>query len=96
MRKKLTAKLKDVYAELRKRMHDPIPKQGVHVRSAVAGHNRYYGVPMNGPSISIFRKEMCRLWHKVLRPRSQKHHLNWDRMKRLVAAWIPYARICHL
>lgn len=95
MRKKLTAKLKEVYAELRKRMHDPIPEQGAYLRSVVAGHTRYYGVPMNGPSISMFRKEICRLWRKALRRRSQKHHLNWDRMKRLIASWIPTARICH-
>jgi len=95
MRKKLTAKLKEVYAELRKRMHDPIPEQGAYLRSVVAGHTRYYGVPMNGPSISIFRKEICRLWQKVLRRRSHKHHLTWDRMKRLIASWIPTARICH-
>jgi len=64
MRKKLTAKLKEVYAELRKRMHDSIPEQGAYLRSVVAGHTRYYGIPMNGPSISIFRKEVCRLWQK--------------------------------
>jgi len=95
MRKKLKEKLKVVYAELRKRMHDPIPEQGAYLRSVVAGHTRYYGVPMNGPSISVFRKEVCRLWRKVLRRRSHKHHLTWDRMKRLVASWIPPARICH-
>lgn len=95
MRKKLKEKLKVVYAELRKRMHDPVPEQGAYLRSVVAGHTRYYGVPMNGPSISVFRKEICRLWRKVLRRRSHKHHLTWDRMKRLVASWIPPARICH-
>jgi hypothetical protein len=27
--------------------------------------------------------------------RSQKHNLKWDRMKRLIAKWLPLARVCH-
>ena len=95
MRKKWQTKLKEVYAELRWRMHDPVPKQGAYLRSVVAGHVRYYGVPMNGPSISAFREAVCQLWLKVLRRRSHKHNLTWKRMERLIAKWIPLARICH-
>jgi hypothetical protein len=76
-------------------MHAPIPKQGAYLRSVVAGHVRYYGVPMNGTSISVFRKEVCRMWLKVLRRRSHKHNITWERMQRLIARWIPFARICH-
>ena len=42
-------------------MHDPSRDQGAYLRSVVAGHMRYYGVPMNGPSVSVFRKEVCQL-----------------------------------
>jgi len=79
----------------RLRMHDPTPDQGAYLRSVAAGHMRYYGVPMNGPSVSVFRKEVCQLWMKVLRRRSHKHNLLWPRMKRLIARWIPFTRICH-
>ncbi len=95
MRQRLQRKLKEVYGELRLRMHDPTPDQGAYLRSVVAGHMRYYGVPMNGPSVSVFRKEVCQLWMKVLRRRSHKHNLIWPRMKRLIARWIPFTRICH-
>jgi RNA-directed DNA polymerase len=95
IRKRRQAKLKEVYAELRRRMHIPVPEQGKYLRSVVGGHVRYYGVPMNGHAISAFRKEVCRLWYKVLRRRSQKHRLTWDRMQRLIARWIPLARVCH-
>lgn len=95
MRQRLQRKLKEVYGELRLRMHDPTPDQGAYLRSVVAGHMRYYGVPMNGPSVSVFRKEVCQLWMKVLRRRSHKHNLLWPRMKRLIARWIPFTRICH-
>lgn len=95
MRRRLHTKLKEVYSELRRHMHDPIPEQGKYLRSVVGGHTRYYGVPMNGPSVSVFRKEVCRLWMKVLRRRSHKHNLPWKRMERLIARWIPLSRICH-
>jgi hypothetical protein len=95
VRKKWQAKLKEVYRELRLRMHDPVPEQGAYLRSVVAGHIRYYGVPMNSPAIGAFRKAVCRLWQKVLKRRSEKHDLAWDRMKRLIARYIPPARICH-
>jgi RNA-directed DNA polymerase len=95
MRQRLQRKLKEVYGELRRHMHDPIPNQGAYLRLVVAGHTRYYGVPLNAPSVSLFRKEVCRLWLKVLRRRSHKHNMTWERMERLVARWIPLARICH-
>jgi RNA-directed DNA polymerase len=95
MRKRLQAKLKEVHGELRRRMHDPIPEQGAYLRSVVAGHTQYYAVPMNGPSVSVFRMEVCRLWLKILRRRSHKHHLPWNRMERLIARWIPLAHVCH-
>jgi group II intron reverse transcriptase/maturase len=95
MRTRLQAKLKEVYQELKRRMHDPVPEQGAYLRSVVGGHTRYYGVPMNEPSLSVFRKEIGRLWEIVLKRRSQKHRLTWDRMKRLVDRWLPPVRVCH-
>lgn len=95
MRKKRQLKLKEVYAELWRRMHEPVPAQGAYLRAVVAGHIRYFGVPMNGLSISVFYREVCRMWMKVLRRRSHKHNLRWDRMQRLIAKWIPLPRICH-
>jgi len=95
MRKRWQAKLKEVYGELWRRMHDPMPEQGAYLRSVIMGHARYYGVPMNGPSVAAFRKEVCWLWSKVLKRRSQKHHLTWERMKRLIDRWLPVTRVCH-
>ncbi len=95
MRKRRQAKLREVYLELKHRMHDPVPEQGAYLRSVVGGHVRYYGVPMNGPSVSAFRKEVCQLWWKALKRRSHKHRLVWDRMKCLMDRWLPSARVCH-
>jgi group II intron reverse transcriptase/maturase len=97
MRQRLQAKLREVKAELRRRMHLPIPEQGAYLRSVVAGHVRYYGVPMNGWAIGIFRYAVGWLWRRALKRRSQyaRRRLRWDRMKRLIDRWLPSACICH-
>ncbi len=95
VRRRLLAKLHEVKAELRRRMHLPIPEQGAYVRSVVSGHLRYFGVPRNGPAIRLFRQEVGRLWHQGLSRRSQTPGLPWRRMTRYLTRWLPPARICH-
>jgi group II intron reverse transcriptase/maturase len=95
VRRRLQAKLHEVKTELRRRLHLPIPEQGAYLRSVVGGHVRYYGVPMNGPAIGLFRRAVGRLWRRVLLRRSQTHRLPWRRMMRYIARWLPPARICH-
>jgi group II intron reverse transcriptase/maturase len=95
MRRRWQAKLTAVKLELRRRMHLPIPVQGAYLRSVVAGHVRYYGVPMNGPSIVAFRRRVGWLWGRTLRRRSNKHRVTWKRMWRYIDRWLPPARICH-
>ena len=36
-------------------MHEPVPEIGKWLRSVVEGHIRYYGVPMNGTALALFR-----------------------------------------
>ena len=95
IRQRLQAKLSEVKAELRRRMHDPIPEVGTWLRSVVGGHIRYYGVPMNSPALHLFRFQVGRLWHRVLSRRSQNGRVLWDRMRRLINRWLPPARVCH-
>ena len=61
IKKRFRAKLKEVKAELKKRMHDPIPEVGKWLRAVVGGHNRYYGVPMNNAAIHAFRFQVGRV-----------------------------------
>lgn len=95
IRKRLKAKLSEVKTQLRRRMHHPVPEVGRWLRSVVMGHNRYYGVPMNGPAISLFRFRVGWLWHRALARRSHKGRVRWERMGRLIDRWLPPARICH-
>jgi RNA-directed DNA polymerase len=95
VRKRLRRKLQEVKAELRKRMHVPIPEQGKWLRSVVGGFTRYYGVPTNGAAIQRFRFQIGRYWHFTLRRRSERKRLTWDRMYRMITRWLPPADICH-
>jgi RNA-directed DNA polymerase len=95
MRKRMQAKLHEVKAELRQRMHTTIPEQGAYLRAVVAGHLRYYGVPRNGSAVHAFRQGVGRLWWQSLGRRSQGRHVSWGRMYRIITRYLPLARICH-
>ena len=95
VRKRLQAKLSEVKLELRRRMHEPIPAVGRWLRSVVGGHIRYYGVPTNRYALAHFRFTVARLWHHALCRRSQRGRVPWERMRRLIAHWLPPAHIYH-
>jgi RNA-directed DNA polymerase len=84
IRKRLQAKLNAVKAELRRRMHEPIPELGKWLQAVVRGHIRYYGVPMNRNALWLFRFQVGRLWHRALSRRSQNGRVLWERMRRLI------------
>src|SRR6266404_1645398 len=75
MSKRKRAKLKEIKTELRKRMHHRVTEVGTWLRSVVAGHNRYYGVPSNEQSLYSFRFHVARYWYRTLLRRSQKTRL---------------------
>lgn len=95
MSKRKRAKLKEIKTELRQRLHDSVPEVGRWLRSVVAGHNRYYGVPSNLGSLSVFRFHVGRAWYRTLRRRSQKTRLTWERMRRLINLWLPRPALHH-
>ncbi len=84
MSKRKRGKLKEIKTELRKRIHQRVTEVGKWLRSVVEGHNRYYGVPSNLPSL-----------YRTLRRRSQKTRLTWERMYRLVNRWLPPPMLHH-
>jgi RNA-directed DNA polymerase len=95
MRKRMQAKLKEIKIELKRRMHLPVPVQGAYLRSVVAGHTRYYGVPGNSQAINSFRWWVSWLWRRTLRRRSQKGKIPMTRMRRYADRWLPPVHICH-
>ena len=93
--KRLWAKLSEIKRGLRKRLHLPVPVVGEWLRVVLLGHFRYFGVPRNGRKLAAFRYHVGRIWFKMLRRRSQRHRLNWERMSRLISRWLPQPRIYH-
>jgi len=95
IRRRLQAKLGEVKAELKRRMHEPIPAMGKGLGAVVGGHMRYYGVPLNMPALFLFRSQVGWLWHRALSQRSQNGRMQWDRMRRLIDRWLPPLHIFH-
>jgi hypothetical protein len=91
----MRARLKAVKEGLRRRMHEPIPVQGVWLKRVVQGFFAYHAVPTNYPALSAFRYHVTDLWRRTLRRRSQKDGTTWQRVARIANAWLPQPRILH-
>ena len=91
----MAAKLREVRTLLTRRRHWPLQTQGRWLASVVRGHLAYYAVPGNIHQVEAFRAEVVRLWYAALRRRGQRHHLNWQRMRRYAERWLPPVRITH-
>jgi group II intron reverse transcriptase/maturase len=94
-RDRMKAKLKEVAGELRQRMHQSIPAQGIWLKQVVTGYFAYHAVPTNWVALGAFRDGITRRWWWTLRRRSQKSALNWTRMKQLAGDWLPKPQILH-
>jgi group II intron reverse transcriptase/maturase len=94
-RDRMKAKLKEVAGELRQRMHQSIPAQGIWLKQVVTGYFAYHAVPTNWAALGAFRAQITRQWRWTLRRRSQKSALTWDRMKKVADDWLPKPRILH-
>lgn len=95
IKKRMQAKLKQVYAELRQRKHVPVPAVGAWLKMVVQGWYQYYAVPLTSDDLSAFREQVRWLWYQVLRRRSQRARLTQERMTRLANRWLPRPRILH-
>jgi RNA-directed DNA polymerase len=91
----MRAKLKEVKDQFRQRRHEPVPEQGRWLGSVICGHMAYYAVPGNIRAVRAFRTQVTRHWHAALQSQSQRGYLNWNRMNRLAARWLPPPRILH-
>jgi RNA-directed DNA polymerase len=94
-RDRMTAKLKEVKEELRRRMHQPIPHQGKWLNRVVTGFFNYHAVPTNRAALVTFRDQIIDLWRRTLRRRSQKDGSTWDRIVKLADDFLPKPRILH-
>jgi hypothetical protein len=94
-RDRMTAKLREIKEELRRRMHRPIPEQGQWLRQVVSGYFAYHAVPTNGRALKAFLKQVEVLWQRTLKRRSQRDKMTWQRMRKLADDWLPKPRTLH-
>ncbi len=94
-KKRMTAKLRDIKAELRRRMHEPIALVGEWLKKVVTGYFQYHAIPGNLDRLSVFRHRLRQLWALVIRRRSQRSQMNWQRLNPLFDRWIPQPRVLH-
>jgi group II intron reverse transcriptase/maturase len=94
--KKIRGKLKELKAEIRRRYHQPVPVQGQWLRSAYRGFVYYFAVPGNMQTLKSFHYQLCRIWLKALRRRSQKgRRLTWEKFEGIYPKWLPQPRCKH-
>ena len=92
---RMRAKLRELKEEFRRRLHAPVKEVGRWIQSVVVGWYRYFAVPRSMPYLRSFWYHVGRLWKRSLGRRSQKGHVTWDRMSRLIRRWLPPPRILH-
>ena len=93
--KRMAAKLKDIKAKLRQRMHESIKDTLEWLQSVVRGYFRYHAIPGNEQRIRAFRNDVLRLWLRQLQRRSQRSHWTWKRFLERLAVQLPVAQIEH-
>jgi len=94
-RERLLAKLKQVKATLRIRMHQPLAEVGRWLRNVVQGYFNYHAVPGNLASLRRFRYEVRKRWLRVIRRRSQRSGMTWELLERFAAQWLPLPKLLH-
>jgi RNA-directed DNA polymerase len=94
-KKRMVAKLRAIKAELRRRMHEPVPSIGEWLRSVTLGYYRYHAVPGNIDRLNVFAQRLRRLWRLLLCRRSQRGRAIWDRLTPIFERWIPAPRVLH-
>jgi RNA-directed DNA polymerase len=93
--KRMAAKLKDIQAKLRQRMHAAIGDTAKWLQSVMRGYFQYHAIPGNEDRLKAFRKDVLRLWLRQLRRRSQRSRWTWARFLELLGALLPEVEILH-
>lgn len=93
--KRMRDKLREIKETLYRMCHLPVPEQGRWLGQVLRGYFAYHAVPTNSRRTTAFAFHVIRHWRRALMRRSQKAFVPRQRMKLLVARWIPSARVRH-
>ena len=95
MGKRIAAKLKEIKATLRQRLHGSLADTIKWLQSMVRGYFQYHAIPGNEVRLQAFRHDVLRLWMRQLRRRSQRSGWTWERFLERLGVLIPEVRILH-
>ena len=93
--KRMAAKLKEIRAQLRQRMHARVPGTVKWLQQVVRGYFQYHAVPGNCARLRAFRSDVLWSWLQALRRRSQRHRMSWERFKLRLDSLIPAVQVLH-
>ncbi|PYU37887.1 MAG: group II intron reverse transcriptase/maturase [Acidobacteria bacterium] len=93
--KRRAAKLKQMHAELKQRLHDPLAETAKSLQSVVRGYFQYHAIPGNERSLDQFRSPVLRSWLRQIRRRSQRSHWTWERFLERLGGLLPAVCTVH-
>jgi RNA-directed DNA polymerase len=76
--------LKRIAQWCRQYRHEPVREQWTALRRKLLGHFGYFAVIGNLRALRNFRHRVCGVWRKWLNRRSQRAHMTWEVMNRLL------------
>lgn len=77
---------------MRVHRHEPIGKQHEALSRKLRGHDAYYGITGNYPSLARMRYWVERGWRKWLSSRSRHGRLSWETMRQRILKRFPLSR----
>jgi group II intron reverse transcriptase/maturase len=88
--------LKSLGRWCRAHRHDSLLDQSQALARKLAGHYAYYGIIGNWDSLSAFRHQAVRTWHKWLARRTNPHKLPWNKFNHILDRFqLPQPHIVH-
>jgi RNA-directed DNA polymerase len=90
--KRMSAKLKEIKAQLIERRHESNVNTVKWLQSVVRGYFQYHAIPGNSARLDAFRKEVLRMWLRQLQRRSQRSPWTWERLIERLGFLLPVRR----
>src|SRR6266542_6115966 len=91
--KRMAAKLKEIRAQLRMRMHGRIAGTVQWLQQVVRGYFQYHAIPGNWARKKAFRNDVLCSWLQSLRRRSQRSRLTGTAFRERLGALLPPVQI---
>jgi len=93
MGKRMAARLKELRAKLRQRMHASPKETGQWLKQVVRGYFQYHAIPGNWERLKAYRNDVLGMWLQALRRRSQRSRMTWERFREGLGSLLPPVQI---